>query len=54
MKAKKHTSHSNRNRRGQEPIPHQLGTHLFAMIRRNMQSRARITAPAATQLTFAF
>ena len=54
MKAKKHTSHANRNRPGQEPLPHQLGKHLFAMIRRNLETRGRITAPEATQLTFAF
>lgn len=54
MKAKKHSSHVNRNRPGQEPLPHQLGTHLFAMIRRNLQTRGRITAAPATQLTFAF
>jgi hypothetical protein len=58
MKAKNHTRHSAINRhvraRREEPLPHELGPHLFAMIRRNLLSRGTPAPRPATQLTFAF
>jgi hypothetical protein len=54
MKAKKHLHHVNRNRRDEEPLPHELGTHLFALIKRNLLARAKPTQSAPSQLTFAF
>ncbi|MEX1045081.1 MAG: hypothetical protein WEC73_03040 [Chthoniobacterales bacterium] len=39
----------------EEPLPHELGTHLFALIKRNLLARRRPDrTPAASQLTFAF
>jgi hypothetical protein len=55
MKAKKHTRPVIRTtRRDNELLPHELGAHLFAVIRRNLLARRQPPAPQATQLTFAF
>jgi hypothetical protein len=54
MKAKKHTTPSNRHPRNDEPLPHELGAHLFALIKRNLLARARPAQAAPSQLTFAF
>ena len=57
MKAKTHTPSANRTRRTRhdEPLPHELGTHLFALIKRNLLARRQSQpAPSADQLTFAF
>jgi hypothetical protein len=54
MKAKKHLPHTNRNRRPEEPLPHELGTHLFALIKRNLLARAKPAPSSPSQLTFAF
>jgi hypothetical protein len=54
MKAKNATIHRNRNHQSHEPLPHELGRHLFAMIRRNLTSRQQAPAPQPAQLTFAF
>jgi hypothetical protein len=55
MKAKRLPSHLNRRRqREEEALPHELGTHLFAMIRRNLLARQQPPAPTATQLSFGF
>ena len=44
-------------RRDEEPLPHELGVHLFALIKRNLLAR-RAARPSpvrpAHQLTFAF
>ena len=57
MKAKTHPSPGHNSRRREEPLPHELGTHLFALIKRNLlarrQPRPSITQPPS-QLTFAF
>jgi|GEM_PF-1468147 len=56
MKAKNQPRPANR-RRDDEPLPHELGVHLFALIKRNLQARraARPSGgPAPSQLTFAF
>ena len=57
MKAKTHPRPTYYNRRQEEPLPHELGTHLFAMIKRNLLAR-RHPRPSMTQppsqLTFAF
>jgi hypothetical protein len=56
MKAKTHPQTSRRNLHRDEPLPHELGVHLFAVIKRNLLARReRRPSPAATsQLTFAF
>jgi len=55
MKAKKHPNRPYRNHRRDELLPHELGTHLFALIKRNLQARRTAQpAPAPSQLTFAF
>jgi hypothetical protein len=56
MKAKTTNPHHRRNTRNrdQDPLPHELGAHLFALIRRNLLARARPSAPPTRQLTFAF
>jgi hypothetical protein len=46
-----------RRRRDEEPLPHELGAHLFALIKRNLLARRAAhprTAPRPSQLTFAF
>jgi len=55
MKAKNHPR-SVQRRRQEELLPHELGTHLFAMIKRNLLARRRSdrTPVPASQLTFAF
>lgn len=55
MKAKTHPTTSRRNR-SDEPLPHELGLHLFALIKRNLLARraVRQPQPRASQLTFAF
>jgi hypothetical protein len=57
MKAKTHlpSGHRTRRTRHDEPLPHELGTHLFALIKRNLLARRQSPpAAAADQLTFAF
>mgnify|MGYP006952834039 CR=1 FL=1 len=57
MKAKNHTRSVNRTRsnRQEEPLPHELGTHLFALIKRNLLARRQSPHnPSADQMTFAF
>ena len=57
MKAKNHNCSANRSRniREEEPLPHELGTHLFALIKRNLLARRQSSrTPSANQLTFAF
>jgi hypothetical protein len=54
MKAKK-TSRPTRHRNANdEPLPHELGAHLFALIKRNLLSRGKSAPEAPSQLTFAF
>jgi hypothetical protein len=55
MKAKT-TIHRLHRHRTDEPVPHELGCHLFALIKRNLLARRapRPARPAASQLTFAF
>lgn len=53
MKAKNSTTQGHRNL-NHEPLPHELGRHLFAMIRRNLATRQQAPAPRHAQLTFAF
>jgi hypothetical protein len=54
MKAK-NTSHQRpRKLRNEETLPHELGRHLFAMIRRNLLNRQKPQSTTADQLTFAF
>ena len=55
MKAKTPIRHSRRKRQD-EPVPHELGRHLFALIKRYLlaQREGRPNAPRADQLTFAF
>jgi hypothetical protein len=53
MKAKNSTTQRHRNQ-NLEPLPHELGCHLFAMIRRNLATRQQAPAPRPSQLTFAF
>ncbi|MEX1116333.1 MAG: hypothetical protein WEB53_13865 [Akkermansiaceae bacterium] len=53
MKAKKNPNHLTRHRH-EEPLPHELGTHLFALIKRNLLARAKPAPTTASQLTFAF
>jgi hypothetical protein len=54
MKAKNRLNQRSVKRR-EEPLPHEVGAHLFALIKRNLLARhgQRIT-PAPSQLTFAF
>jgi hypothetical protein len=57
MKAKNHTRPVNRTRsiRQEEPLPHELGTHLFALIKRNLLARRQSPHnTSADQMTFAF
>jgi hypothetical protein len=55
MKAKNRLRSVRNRLRHEEPLPHELGLHLFAMIKRNLLSRRRPeNAPAPSQLTFAF
>jgi len=56
MKAKRHPQPARGNTRHEEPLPHELGVHLFALIKRNLLSRReqRPVAASASQLTFAF
>ena len=56
MKAKTHPQPSRGNVRDKEPLPHELGVHLFALIKRNLLSRREQSPVAvpANQLTFAF
>jgi hypothetical protein len=57
MKAKNHPNPTRSIRRHEEPLPHELGTHLFALIKRNLlarrEQRSSLAQPA-NQLTFAF
>lgn len=54
MKAKNRHVHRPISRRD-EPLPHEVGAHLFALIKRNLLARrAKQTAQPPSQLTFAF
>lgn len=55
MKAKTPSLHSRRKPQD-EPLPHELGKHLFALIKRNLlaQREGRATTPRPDQMTFAF
>ena len=56
MKAKTHPQPPRSSTRREDPLPHELGVHLFALIKRNLLSRReqRPVAAPASQLTFAF
>tara|TARA_B110000285_G_scaffold29369_1_gene29660 strand:+ start:347 stop:520 length:174 start_codon:yes stop_codon:yes gene_type:complete len=44
-----------RRHRTEDPLPHEVGTHLFAIIRRNLIARREhAKTKAVSQLTFAF
>lgn len=52
MKAKRHSTRIHRNHN--EPLPRELGTHLFALIKRDLLARRQPrTQQVTTQLTFA-
>ena len=54
MKAKNRITHRHSIRRD-EPLPHEVGAHLFAVIKRNLLARRQpIATPSPSQLTFAF
>lgn len=54
MKAKKYrTQKASTSRAPEELVPHELGRHLFAMIRRNLVSRTQRPPVAPVQLQFA-
>ena len=54
MKAKNRITHRHSVRR-EELLPHEVGTHLFALIKRNLLARRQPSAPSSqSQLTFAF
>jgi hypothetical protein len=53
MKAKKHTTIRTATRH-EETLPHELGHHLFALIRRNIAVRHQPAPAAKVQLQFAF
>ncbi len=55
MKAKTPIRQLRRNS-PEEPVPHELGRHIFALIKRNLlaQRTGRPTTPRSDQLTFAF
>jgi len=57
MKAKTtHRNGHNRRNNHDQTVPHELGRHLFALIKRNLLARreARPSPQVASQLTFAF
>jgi len=56
MKAKTHPQTSRKTPHRDEPLSHELGVHLFALIKRNLLARRerRPSPAAASQLTFAF
>lgn len=56
MKAKTHPQPARRPNQHEELLPHELGVHLFALIKRNLLARRERKAAAGTasQLTFAF
>jgi hypothetical protein len=54
MKAKKPRLTAKNRHHHEDPLPPELGTHLFAMIKRNLLARQRPEATPASQLTFAF
>lgn len=54
MKAKNRITRRQSIRR-EEPLPHEVGAHLFAMIKRNLLARRQPAArPSPSQLVFAF
>ncbi|MFZ9932237.1 MAG: hypothetical protein ACO3J2_03590 [Chthoniobacterales bacterium] len=54
MKAKNRITHRRSTRR-EDPLPHEVGTHLFALIKRNLLARRQPAGtPSPSQLTFAF
>lgn len=55
MKAKNHARKAHRtNRSSHDLLPHELGAHLFAIIRRNLAARRESSAIRDEQMTFAF
>ena len=57
MKAKNHprSGHRTSNSRRDDPLPHELGMHIFALIKRNLLARRRSQdTPSTSQLTFVF
>ncbi|MDA0293553.1 MAG: hypothetical protein O3A75_03885 [Verrucomicrobia bacterium] len=57
MKAKNHprSGHRTPNSRRDDPLPHELGMHIFALIKRNLLARRRSQdTPSTSQLTFVF
>lgn len=56
MKAKNHTKqvrHTTTHTHKDDVLPCELGTHLFAIIRRNLLAAKKTTPAPAVQLTFA-
>ena len=54
MKAKNHPSHRQSIRRD-NALPHEVGPHLFALIKRNLLARQnKQAAQPPNQMTFAF
>jgi len=53
MKAKKYTTNRTATR-NEKALPHELGTHLFALIRRNIVTRGQPAEVAKVQLQLAF
>ena len=55
MKAKNRTRKTHRTSRSSHDfLPHELGAHLFAIIRRNLAARREPSAIRDEQMTFAF
>lgn len=57
MKAKNTTrsGHRSPSIRRDDPLPHELGVHMFALIKRNLLARRRSQdTTSANQLTFVF
>jgi len=54
MKAKNRSSRHH-HRKLEDPLPHEVGAHLFALIKRNLLARhGKPSAPPPNQLTLAF
>jgi hypothetical protein len=54
MKAKNRTTHRHQTHR-EDLLPYEVGSHLFAMIKRNLLARRKpAPRPSSCQLTFAF
>ena len=54
MKAKKTARPVRPPSRHDEPLPHELGAHLFALIKRNLLARGKPAPETPGQMTFAF